>query len=81
MYGCALCVDELHRRLVASIEPISADFEIILVNDASPDDTWPRICALARRDSRVKGMNLSRNFGQHYAIAAGLENTSESGRW
>ncbi len=62
MYGCALCVDELHRRLVASIEPISADFEIILVNDASPDDTWPRICALARRDSRVKGMNLFSEF-------------------
>ena len=44
-----------------------------MVNDASPDDPWPVIQKLASEDQRVKGINLSRNFGQHYAITAGLE--------
>jgi len=44
-----------------------------MVNDASPDNSWPIIKALAASDGRVKGINLSRNFGQHYAITAGLD--------
>ena len=43
------------------------------MNDASPDDTWNLIKEISSKESRVKGINLSRNFGQHYAIAAGLE--------
>lgn len=44
-----------------------------MVNDASPDDAWSVICSLCVKDRRVKGINLSRNFGQHKAISAGLE--------
>jgi dolichol-phosphate mannosyltransferase len=69
----------LHGRIVASLSAITDDFEIILVCDASPDDSWQRIKALAATDERVKGILLSRNFGQHYAIAAGLDHAS--GDW
>lgn len=65
-------VKELVDRIIASVSPITDDFEIILVNDASPDNTWSEIEKICAKDKRVKGLNLSRNFGQHYAITAGL---------
>ena len=46
------------------------DYEIILVNDASPDLSWEAIQHECARNTKVKGINLSRNFGQHYAITA-----------
>ncbi|QGQ98482.1 glycosyltransferase [Paenibacillus psychroresistens] len=73
VYGCELCLEQLYLRLKRTLEPISSNFEIILVNDASPDESWNTIKYLAEMDSRVKGINLSRNFGQHYAITAGLD--------
>jgi polyisoprenyl-phosphate glycosyltransferase len=73
VYGCDACLVELHRRLVATLERIDPAFEIIFVNDASPDGSWKVIEALAAADPRVKGLNLSRNFGQHFAIAAGID--------
>lgn len=79
VYRCKSCLDELCRRLQNTIEKISPDYEIILVNDASPDGAWDTIVELARKDHRVKGINLSRNFGQHYAITAGLAHCS--GDW
>ena len=48
------------------------DYEIILVNDCSPDDTWGVIRRLCEGDSRIRGVNFSRNFGQHAALMAGL---------
>lgn len=65
-------VSELVRRIKESVSTITDDFEIILVNDASPDNTWAEIEKECAADSRVKGLDLSRNFGQHYAITAGL---------
>lgn len=79
VYGCKTCLFELYFRLKETLEKISYDFEIILVNDASPDNSWEAILELAERDKRVKGINFSRNFGQHYAIAAGLE--ASLGEW
>jgi polyisoprenyl-phosphate glycosyltransferase len=79
VYGCKTCLTELYNRLTQSIEKITPDFEIIFVNDASPDGSWAVIVELAKSDKRVKGINLSRNFGQHYAITAGLEFTK--GEW
>lgn len=73
VYGCKECLGELCRRVSATIAPISEYFEIILVNDACPQGSWEDIQALAHQDSRIKGINLSRNFGQHYAITAGLD--------
>lgn len=48
------------------------DFEIILVNDCSPDGTWAAIRRLCQEDGRVRGINFARNFGQHAALMAGL---------
>ena len=79
VYGCPDGLEELYERLVKSIEPITTNFELILVNDASPDRSWEIIQKLALDDARVLGVNLSRNFGQHPAIFAGLKHSS--GDW
>ncbi|MGL4463248.1 MAG: glycosyltransferase family 2 protein [Planctomycetia bacterium] len=73
VYGCGACIVELYTRLKAVLEPISPNFEIVLVNDASPDDAWNEIVRLAAQDHRLVGVGLARNFGQHYAITAGLD--------
>ena len=52
------------------------DYEIILVNDCSPDDVWQVIKKLASTDSRIKGICLAKNFGQHSALMAGYAKTS-----
>ena len=73
VYGCEPCLGDLYRRLLDTLSKITDNFEIIMVNDASPDDAWSTIKNLSDKDSRVKGINLSRNFGQHHAITAGLD--------
>lgn len=71
-YKGAPMVEELVARIKAAISPITEEFEIILVNDASPDNTWDKIKGQCVLDKRVKGLNLSRNYGENYAITAGL---------
>ena len=78
-YKGATMVSELVRRIRESVSPITEDFEIILVNDASPDNTWSEIEKQCAADKRVKGLDLSRNFGENYAITAGLH--FASGDW
>lgn len=73
VYGCSEALHELCVRLHSTLNSIIKNYEIILVNDASPDNSWASIKKLAEEDNRVKGINLSRNFGQHYAITAGLD--------
>lgn len=65
-------VSELVQRNVEALTTITDDYEIILVNDASPDESWREIEKECAKNPKVKGLNLSRNFGQHYAITAGL---------
>jgi glycosyltransferase involved in cell wall biosynthesis len=72
VYRAEMIVSELVKQVKENLLPITEDFEIILVNDASPDNSWAEITKEAAKDNRVKGLNLSRNFGQHYAITAGL---------
>lgn len=79
VYGCQGCLLDLYQKLVETLEKITNKFEIILVNDASPDQSWRIIQILAERDKRVIGIDLSRNFGQHHAITAGLDYAS--GEW
>ena len=73
VYRAEGCVAELYTRLVATLETMTVDFEIVLVEDRGPDRSWPAIQAIAAADARVRGFRLSRNFGQHTAITAGLE--------
>ena len=75
VYKAELIVDELVRRITIEAEKITSDFEIILVEDGSPDNCWVKIQENCKKDKRVKGLKLSRNFGQHFAISAGLEHT------
>lgn len=72
-------VSELVRRNVEALDGMGVDYEIILVNDASPDNSWTAIEQECKKNPKVKGLNLSRNFGQHYAITAGL--TYATGEW
>ncbi|MBO3269730.1 glycosyltransferase family 2 protein [Hymenobacter defluvii] len=73
VYRAEAMLVELVERIVASVQPITESFEIILVDDRSPDNSWPVIEQLMRQDHRVRGVRLSRNFGQHRAITAGLD--------
>jgi len=79
VYQAEDCLAELYRRLVKALEPITPDFEIVLVEDCGGDGSWEKIVSMAEHDPRVKGVKLSRNFGQHYAITAGLDHAS--GDW
>lgn len=79
VYGCKDCIALLSERLNTSLEKITPDYEIVMINDASPDDSWEVIKSLHAGNKRIKGINLSRNFGQHYAITAGLD--ACSGEW
>ncbi len=79
VFGCADCLPELHRRLTAALAPLTTDYEILLVDDASSDGAWAIILAMAGEDPCVRGLRLSRNFGQHAAITAGL--AGARGRW
>lgn len=76
VYGCERCLVELAERIIQTIQSIPADYEIIMVNDASPDHAWETMLKLHQKDKKIKGINLSRNFGQHHAITAGLDFTS-----
>jgi dolichol-phosphate mannosyltransferase len=71
-YGCESCLEPLYEGLAPVLEQISPDFEIVMVDDHSPQGDWAVIAKLAQRDPRVRGVKLTRNFGQHNAIAAGL---------
>lgn len=73
VYRAQGCLQELYRRTKASLKEVTSDFEIIFVEDCGGDGSWGIITELAYRDEKVKGIQLSRNFGQHYAITAGLD--------
>src|SRR3989338_4705263 len=76
VYNAEDIVDELVKRISDSVSNITSDFEIILVDDFSLDNSWGKIEKNCKKDKRVKGIKLSRNFGQHKAITAGLEVSS-----
>lgn len=73
VYKAEGCLNELYKRLKASLEPITDDFEIVLVEDCGGDRSWEIIQELADQDTRVRGFQFSRNFGQHYGITAGID--------
>jgi len=79
VYGCKAALPELHRRLVETMEGMGKSFEIILVDDACPQNSWEEIERICAKDVRVHGVRLSRNFGQIAAITAGLD--TSHGDW
>lgn len=73
VYGCVKCLDELCARLTVTLDSMSNRYEIILVDDRSQDYAWDKIITLQQQYPQLKGIQLSRNFGQHIAISAGLK--------
>ena len=79
VYGCRAALPELHRRISVTMKDITEDYELVLVNDNCPENSWEEIEHICSKDSKVKGIELSRNFGQMNAMLAGLDYCS--GEW
>jgi dolichol-phosphate mannosyltransferase len=79
VYRAEEIVQQLVAQMHNAVKPLTDSYEIILVEDGSPDKSWEAIQQICAADKKVKGVKLSRNFGQHAAITAGLA-TSE-GEW
>jgi glycosyltransferase involved in cell wall biosynthesis len=79
LYNESKIVAELVKLVKYNVNLISPNYELILVDDGSEDETWSSIISEASKDTRVKALRFSRNFGHHYAITAGLENSN--GDW
>ncbi len=73
VYQAQECVEELYKRLSSEVSSITQDYEIVLVEDRSNDNTWPEIEKVLAKDTKVRALRLSRNFGQHNAITAGID--------
>lgn len=73
VYGCRAALPELYKRITESVKIITQDYEVILVNDDCPQNSWEEIESICRHDRHVKGIELSRNFGQMKAILAGMD--------
>ena len=73
VYQAGEIIDELCVRVINNLSKITDKFEIILVDDSSSDNSWVKIKENSLKDHRIKGYLLSRNFGQHHAITAGLD--------
>lgn len=73
VYNGAKTLDSLVQRLCAVLQQRPDGFEVLLVNDGSRDDSWARIAALAARHPEVRGLDLMRNYGQHNALLAGIQ--------
>src|SRR3954465_6164288 len=72
VFNEAGCVEELYRRTLAVLEPGPRTFELIFVDDGSPDGTFAMLERLHGADSRLRAVRFKRNFGQHPAMHAGL---------
>lgn len=79
IYRAEKIIDELIKQIIETLQEITDNFEIILVNDGSPDNSWQKILDNIKKYPQVTGINLSRNFGQHPAIFAGLRHSK--GEW
>lgn len=79
VYGSDGTLVKLYERVAAAVAKIPASFELIFVDDRGPGNPWEIISRMAKSDPRVIGLKLSRNFGQHSAIMAGID--LARGRW
>lgn len=72
VYRCEASLNPLTERLLAVLQATQRPFEIIFINDGSPDQSWAAIRNWVQRESRIRGINLLRNFGQHNALLCGI---------
>jgi polyisoprenyl-phosphate glycosyltransferase len=79
VYNESSLIDELIKRVKTNVMLITEDYEILIVDDGSQDNTWNLIESETKSENRIRGIKFSRNFGHHYAITAGLHNSN--GEW
>lgn len=79
VYGAESLLRQLVKEIEITVSKITSDYEIILVEDHSPDNSKQIIRGICQENKHVKGIFLSRNFGQQYALNAGLDNAT--GDW
>jgi putative glycosyltransferase len=72
LYNSAPYIEEFYRRVLAQIQALEIDYEVVFVDDGSPDDALEVAVAIAKRDPRVLVVELSKNFGHHRAMMTGL---------
>ncbi len=72
VFNAALTLEKLYEQLIEAVEGLTEEFEVILVDDSSLDASWEIIVGIQKGDSRVRGIRLSRNFGQHNALLCGI---------
>jgi glycosyltransferase involved in cell wall biosynthesis len=72
VYRSESILPELVQRLENALPEITSDFELILVNDSSPDGSWEVICHLLQQYPWIRAINLMRNYGQHNALLCGI---------
>jgi putative glycosyltransferase len=73
LYKSGAYVEEFHRRASEAARRVTDDYEIVMVDDGSPDNSLEIACAIARNDGHLRVVELSRNFGHHKALMAGLD--------
>lgn len=79
VFGCASCLDELHRRVQRALVEHQISYEVVFVDDASQDRAGERLAIVASLDRRVRVLVNDVNRGQHASIARGLQ--ACVGRW
>jgi polyisoprenyl-phosphate glycosyltransferase len=79
VYNAENIIDELIKQIEESVLSITKNYELILVDDCGKDNSWLKIEEQCKNNSCIKGIKLSRNFGQHHAITAGLAHAT--GEW
>jgi len=79
VYRAELIVEKLVFEIKKTLEAMEVSYEIILVDDRSPDNSWEKMKLVSSINDEVKSIRLSKNFGQHPAIMAGLSHAK--GEW
>ncbi|CAB4561696.1 unannotated protein [freshwater metagenome] len=72
VYRGGRTIEELRRQIATAMADLAVDWELVFVDDASPDGSWKIIEAMSTEDARVRGIQMSRNYGQHAALLAGI---------
>ena len=73
VYGAEGNIHELSVRINQAMNVIKESYELIYIEDNSPDNSWNEILEVSLINKSIKALKLSRNFGQHNAISAGME--------
>lgn len=69
-------ISEFVKQVVKTVKQLNSEYEIILIDDGSNDNSWMEIQKEVQKNGNVRGLKLSKNFGHHYAISAGLHKSA-----